>query len=607
MPSLFFHWKLSLMPFPTTNCNPSFVSLSLSLSLHSLYVHSSFLSSRRQLSIPRPSTSLKPVPRTRVSSTCTSQNQRDSRKHQCTVVLQNPPKGGKAAPPPSAPMHAAADAAADSKHGLPPSDPSSGERGGSGKTPENASAETLTDSDAGGELFEYDFVVTVKYVRRELRALTDRDRETFFNAVSVLQRVPSAVGRAVYGEKYYSKDYFNRMHLYYGEAACEKRRRSVLLVLAARPGSFGSSRVMARGVLVVTRNVSSRSRSLDVVVDACVLIPDVDLLPLLPFPAFSFPRRPSPPSPPFPSPLGGARDCDHWHAGAGFVTSHIAITLMYEQALQSINPSIAMPYWDVTIEGTFYDWSDFRTSSVFSDDWFGAGAPSNVSGDRLVGRRTVGRKRSRVVPCCRVAGKQLYRCCCSCCLCLDSFLCGSSSRVLQGSPCFTPHGRKPRFDWEMEPQSRHIAMMPAYRFVVTPSRSLPIQPPLRFRPPFSCVRAPLATPTAAKDARQGEVRLRPRHGQRHRVLAVLQPLRHAAVGLEHGPEPFPDPPRPPPRLREQQETVGLQALPRRLHRRELVRGAQNRESDASVVVYLYLPPCRRVKSCTWPWCCGNLW
>ena len=64
-----------------------------------------------------------------------------------------------------------------------------------------------------------DFVVTVKYVRREIRTLTDRDRETFFNAIAVMQRVPSAVGRAVYGNKYYSKDYFNRMHLYYGEQA----------------------------------------------------------------------------------------------------------------------------------------------------------------------------------------------------------------------------------------------------------------------------------------------------------------------------------------------------------------------------------------------------
>lgn len=58
--------------------------------------------------------------------------------------------------------------------------------------------------------------VVVKYVRREIRQLTDRDRETFFNAVAVIQRVPSAVGRRLYGVKYFSKDYFNRLHLYYG-------------------------------------------------------------------------------------------------------------------------------------------------------------------------------------------------------------------------------------------------------------------------------------------------------------------------------------------------------------------------------------------------------
>ncbi|CAM9975327.1 unnamed protein product [Ectocarpus fasciculatus] len=133
------------------------------------------------------------------------------------------------------------------------------------------------------------FVVVVKYVRREIRTLTDRDRETFFNAVSIMQRVPSAVGQEVYGSKYYSKDYFNRMHLYYG----------------------------------------------------------------------------------------GREDCDHWHAGAGFVTSHIAVSLMYEQSLQAINPSIALPYWDFTIEGTFFDWSNFRSSSIFSDDWFGSAAPQN--------------------------------------------------------------------------------------------------------------------------------------------------------------------------------------------------------------------------------------
>lgn len=66
------------------------------------------------------------------------------------------------------------------------------------------------------ELHRHEFDLTVKYVRREIRDLTDRDREMFFNAMAVMQRVPSAVGRQVYGHKYYSKDYFNRLHLHYG-------------------------------------------------------------------------------------------------------------------------------------------------------------------------------------------------------------------------------------------------------------------------------------------------------------------------------------------------------------------------------------------------------
>ncbi|CAM9867117.1 unnamed protein product, partial [Ascophyllum nodosum] len=150
---------------------------------------------------------------------------------------------------------------------------------------------------------EHSFNVTVKYVRREVRSLTDFDREKFFNAVSVLQRVPSAVGQQVYGKKYYSKDFFNRLHLYYG----------------------------------------------------------------------------------------GRKDCDHWHDGAGFVTSHIAISLMFEQSLQAVDPSITLPYWDFTVEGTEYDWTNFRSSSVFADDWFGTAAPRN-------GLRTPNRGRFAYVP-----------------------------------------------------------------------------------------------------------------------------------------------------------------------------------------------------------------
>ena len=77
------------------------------------------------------------------------------------------------------------------------------------------------------------------------------------------------------------------------------------------------------------------------------------------------------------NPAGG-KVCDHFHEGAGFVTSHVAISLMFEQSLQAIDPSIALPYWDFTIEATYYDWSNFRRFSIFSDDWFGGAAPQNV-------------------------------------------------------------------------------------------------------------------------------------------------------------------------------------------------------------------------------------
>ena len=88
----------------------------------------------------------------------------------------------------------------------------------------------------------HNFEVAVKYVRREIRDLTDRDRETFFNAVAVLQRVPSAVGREIYGDKYYSKDYFNRLHLHYGMLnICYFRSHMVMSLVFYRAGAGGKA------------------------------------------------------------------------------------------------------------------------------------------------------------------------------------------------------------------------------------------------------------------------------------------------------------------------------------------------------------------------------
>lgn len=41
----------------------------------------------------------------------------------------------------------------------------------------------------------------------------------------------------------------------------------------------------------------------------------------------------------------GQTDCDHWHDGPALVTHHAAFTLEMEQALQSVDPTVTIPYW----------------------------------------------------------------------------------------------------------------------------------------------------------------------------------------------------------------------------------------------------------------------
>jgi hypothetical protein len=141
----------------------------------------------------------------------------------------------------------------------------------------------------GAVLAEKTVAASCKYVRREIRTLTEADREVFFSAVSVLQNVPTEEGQRRWGYKYKDKDYFNRLHLYYG----------------------------------------------------------------------------------------ADRDCDHWHEGPGFVTSHMAITLEFEQSLQAVNPMVTVPYWDFTLESTFYNTETWRQSPVFGPQWFGTASPDN--------------------------------------------------------------------------------------------------------------------------------------------------------------------------------------------------------------------------------------
>ncbi|CAN0178363.1 unnamed protein product [Pylaiella littoralis] len=64
-----------------------------------------------------------------------------------------------------------------------------------------------------GEVHHFSSSIMVKYVRREVRQLTEQDREAFFDALETLYRLPAAEGNARYGDDYKGIDYFVQMHL----------------------------------------------------------------------------------------------------------------------------------------------------------------------------------------------------------------------------------------------------------------------------------------------------------------------------------------------------------------------------------------------------------
>ena len=64
------------------------------------------------------------------------------------------------------------------------------------------------------------------------------------------------------------------------------------------------------------------------------------------------------------------QESDHIHEGNGFMPQHIKMTNIVEATLQSIDPSIALPYWDFTI-----DQSEGRSpcsSAIMTSDMFGS-------------------------------------------------------------------------------------------------------------------------------------------------------------------------------------------------------------------------------------------
>ena len=62
------------------------------------------------------------------------------------------------------------------------------------------------------------------------------------------------------------------------------------------------------------------------------------------------------------------------HDGLGFLTQHIALSLAFEQSMQAVNPRVALPYWDFTIDKHLYDvgnWSTLGNSPMWGSEWFG--------------------------------------------------------------------------------------------------------------------------------------------------------------------------------------------------------------------------------------------
>jgi len=101
--------------------------------------------------------------------------------------------------------------------------------------------------------------------------------------------------------------------------------------------------------------------------------------------------------------LAGSKYCDHMHDGYGFLTQHAALSKWFEVVLQAIEPSVALPYWDYTIEGQAVnntgDIAKWRHSDVFDPEQFG---PCVKTGAVTEGRfaYTVTRKNSHdyIVP-----------------------------------------------------------------------------------------------------------------------------------------------------------------------------------------------------------------
>lgn len=74
----------------------------------------------------------------------------------------------------------------------------------------------------------------------------------------------------------------------------------------------------------------------------------------------------------------GSRHADHFHDGMGLTTQHAAMSSEFELSMQSILPSVTLPFWDYTLDqinfqthGENHESSIFKESKLFTEQWFG--------------------------------------------------------------------------------------------------------------------------------------------------------------------------------------------------------------------------------------------
>ena len=71
----------------------------------------------------------------------------------------------------------------------------------------------------------------------------------------------------------------------------------------------------------------------------------------------------------------GDRECDHMHDGMGFITNHVALSSEFESALQAVDPSLSLPYWDYTIDRARVDNNEIDNifeNEILTHKYFGS-------------------------------------------------------------------------------------------------------------------------------------------------------------------------------------------------------------------------------------------